>query len=51
MDPEPEEVAREGGALVGREEKTLEHVAQVSQVEDVVELHCRWREHLYANMF
>ena len=48
MDPESEEVCREGGTLVGGEEEALEHVAQVSQVEDVVELDCRWRKHLVA---
>ena len=42
MDPESEEVSRKRCALVGGEEKALEHVAEVSQVEDVVELHrCR----------
>ena len=46
MDPESEEVSREWGTLVGGEEKALEHVAQVSQVEDVVELDCCWRKHL-----
>ena len=46
MDPESEEVSREWGTLVRGEEKALEHVAQVSQVEDVVELDCCWRKHL-----
>ena len=42
MDPESEEVSRKRSALVGGEEKALEDVAEVSQVEDVVELHrCR----------
>ena len=42
MDPESEEVSREWGALVGGEEEALEHIAEVSQVEDVVEFDCRW---------
>ena len=46
MDPESEEVSRERGALVGGEEEALEHIAQVSQVEDVMEFDCRWRKHL-----
>ena len=46
MDPESEEVSREWGALVGGEEEALEHVTQVSKVEDVVEFDCRWRKHL-----
>ena len=46
MDPESEEVSRERGTLVGGEEEALEHIAQVSQVEDVVEFDCRWRKHL-----
>ena len=49
MDPESEEVSREWGALVGGEEEALEHVAQVSKVEDVVEFDCRWRKHLWQD--
>ena len=42
MDPESEEVSRERSTLIGGEQEALEHIAQVSQVEDVVELDCCW---------
>lgn len=48
MHPEAHQVGGLGEAVVAAEEEPLEHVGQVAQVEDVVELDGRGQEHLGA---
>ena len=44
--PQTDEALRVGSAFCGGEEEALEHVGEISQVKDVVELHGGGREYL-----
>ncbi len=44
--PEPDDLGGRGHALVAGEEESLEDVGEIAEVEDVMELHGGWHEHL-----
>ena len=49
--PQPDQRLGTLAALGGGEQQALEHVGEVPQVEDVVELHRSWGKHLQSNQY
>ena len=49
--PQPDDLRRRWDALVRGEEEALEHVGEVAEVEDVVELHRGGHEHLEEEVY